>query len=57
MRNILTILNILLLVCIYSQSYSLIGVLSNYEENKKRKIGLERSSMQQADYQCHRPTP
>ena len=27
-----------------------------HEENK-RKIGQECSSMQQADYQCHRPTP
>ena len=27
-----------------------------HEENK-RKIGQERSSMQQAHYQCHRPTP
>ena len=27
-----------------------------HEENK-RKIGQERSSMQQGDYQCHRPTP
>ena len=26
------------------------------QENKS-KIGQERSSMQQADYQCHRPTP
>ena len=26
------------------------------EENKS-KIGQERNSMQQADYQCHRPTP
>ena len=26
-------------------------------EKKKRKIGQERSSMQQADYQCHWPTP
>ena len=26
-------------------------------EKNKRKIGQERSSMQQADYQCHRPTP
>ena len=27
-----------------------------HEENKS-KIGQGRSSMQQADYQCHRPTP
>ena len=27
-----------------------------HKENKS-KIGQERSSMQQADYQCHRPTP
>ena len=27
-----------------------------HEENK-RKTEQERSSMQQADYQCHRPTP
>ena len=26
-------------------------------EENKRKIGQERSSMQQADYQCQRPTP
>ena len=26
-------------------------------EESKNKIGQERSSMQQADYQCHRPTP
>ena len=26
-------------------------------EEKKRKIGQERNSMQQAHYQCHRPTP
>ena len=26
-------------------------------EESKRKIGQERSSMQQAHYQCHRPTP
>ena len=26
-------------------------------KNYKSKIGQEGSSMQQADYQCHRPTP
>ena len=26
-------------------------------EENKRKIGQERSSIQQDDYQCHRPTP
>ena len=34
-------------------------LLRSYKRHaeKKRRIGQERSSMQQADYQCHRPTP
>ena len=36
--------------------YQLLRSYKRHEENK-RKIGQERSSMQQADYQCHRPTP
>ena len=31
--------------------------ITEVHEENKRKIGQERSSMQQADYQCHRPTP
>ena len=31
-------------------------IYKRHEENKS-KIGQERSSMQQADYQRHRPTP
>ena len=36
--------------------FQLLRSYKRHEENK-RKIGQERSSMQQADYQCHRPTP
>ena len=36
--------------------YQLLRSYERHEENKS-KIGQERSSMQQADYQCHRPTP
>ena len=36
--------------------YKLLRSHKGHEENK-RKIGQERSSMQQAHYQCHRPTP
>ena len=51
-------------MCNCNCKWGLIGVLSNcqgpiykrHEENK-RKIGQERSSMQQADYHRHRPTP
>ena len=34
-------------------------LLRSYKRHEgiKSKIGQERSSMQQADYQCHRPTP
>ena len=36
--------------------FQLLRSYKRHEENK-RKLGQERSSMQQADYQCHRPTP
>ena len=36
--------------------FQLLRSYKRHEENK-RKIGQERSSMQQADYQRHRPTP
>ena len=36
--------------------YQLLRSYKRHKENK-RKIRQERSSMQQADYQCHRPTP
>ena len=36
--------------------FQLLRSYKRHEENK-RKIGQERSSMQQTDYQCHRPTP
>ena len=37
-------------------SYQLLSSYRRHEENKS-KIGQERSSKRQADYQCHRPTP
>ena len=36
--------------------FQLLRSYKRHEENR-RKIGQERSSMQQAHYQCHRPTP
>ena len=36
--------------------YQLVRSYKRHKENKS-KIGQQRSSMQQADYQCHRPTP
>ena len=36
--------------------YQLLRPYKRHKENKS-KTGQERSSMQQADYQCHRPTP
>ena len=36
--------------------FQLLRFCKRHEENKS-KIGQKRSSMQQADYQCHRPTP
>ena len=36
--------------------FQLLRSYKRHEENK-RKVGQERSSMQQAHYQCHRPTP
>ena len=49
---------------IYHFKWGLISVLSNYyirtcksHEENKSKIEQERSSMQQAHNQCHRPTP
>ena len=47
---------LLLQVGIKGCPFQLIRSYKKHEENKS-KIGQERSSMQQADYQCHRPTP
>ena len=46
----------------HSNNKTLIGVLYNYwgpikEEENKRKIGQETSSVQQAHYHRHQPTP
>ena len=50
------------IICIYNHGvlffnkcpFQLLRSHKRHEENK-RKIGQERSSMKQADYQCHRP--
>ena len=36
--------------------FQLLSIYKRHEENKS-KIGQERRSIQQADYQCHQPTP
>ena len=47
---------LLLLVGFNMCPFQLLRSYKRHEENK-RKIGQERSSMQQADYHRHRPTP